>query len=325
MLADRADGFREPARHRAEAVIFWPTPPTAQPGATLATFISEFWSDQLVAHDKQWLFLVLVGLVGSFAFIRLSTRLMRSPRVPWWPGSVVSDSGVHLHHLVFGIVLMMVAGTLSFAGFATSPLYEICAFLFGVGIGLTIDEFALWVHLDDVYWAKEGRSSVDATVISAGALGLILIGVRPFDVNTGSGSGDIVATAVGTAIVLALVAICLAKQRLMHGVIGVFLFPLAIYGASRIGKPGSTWARRFYGERNPRKQAKAERRFAPGRRTDRLKESLRDAIGGVTETEYQTKLAQREAKAAAEAATLEAAERVRERAEMTRASDPESR
>jgi hypothetical protein len=225
----------------------------------------------------------------------MSTRLMRSPRVPWWPGSVVSDSGVHLHHLVFGIVTMMVAGTLSFAGFATSPLYEICAFLFGVGIGLTIDEFALWVHLDDVYWAQEGRSSVDAAVISAGVLGLILLGARPFDTTTGSGSGDVLATAIATAILLLLVAICLAKRRLVHGTVGVFVFPLAIYGAARIGKPGSTWARRFYGPRNPRKQAKSEQRFAPGRRTDRFKERLRDAVGGVTQAEYEAKLAQREA------------------------------
>ncbi len=57
----------------------------------VASFISDFWNDQLVDHDRQWLFLVLLGFVGSFAFIRMSTRLMRSPRVPWWPGSVVSD------------------------------------------------------------------------------------------------------------------------------------------------------------------------------------------------------------------------------------------
>ena len=248
---------------------------------------------------------------------------MRSPRVPWWPGSVVSDSGVHLHHLVFGIVTMMVAGTVSFAGFATSPLYEICAFLFGVGIGLTIDEFALWVHLDDVYWAREGRSSVDAAVISAGVLGLILLGVRPFDVSgNGSVPGDVVGTAIVTTMLAAVIAICLAKQRLMHGLVGVFVFPVAIYGAARIGKPGSMWARRFYGERDPRKQAKAERRFAPARRTDRLKERLRDAVGGVPQQEYEAKLAQREAKAPRAAATPEAAEETGRRAETVRA-EPE--
>ena len=260
---------------------------------TTASIFADFWNDQIVAEEKQGLFLVLVGFLLSFGFIRMSTRLMRSPRVPWWPGSVVSDSGVHVHHLVFGIVTMIIAGTLAFVADGRTPFIEICAVLFGIGVGLTIDEFALWVHLEDVYWAKEGRSSVDAAVISAGLLGLILLGARPFDSD--GGSGDVIATVIGTALLLALVAICLAKRRLVHGAVGAFVFPLAIYGASRIGKPGSTWARRFYGERNPRKQAKAERRFAPGRRTDRFKEGLRDAVGGVTQTEYEAKLAQRDA------------------------------
>jgi hypothetical protein len=257
-----------------------------------ASFISDFWDDQLVAHDRQWLFLVLLGLLLSFGFIRLSTRLMRSPRVPWWPGSIVSDGGVHVHQLVFGIVLMILAGTISFAGFATSPIYEICAFAFGVGIGLTIDEFALWLYLDDVYWSERGRSSVDAAVLAASFLGLVLIGVRPFDVS-GDDVGAVIGSVITVAITLGTVLICFAKERLWHGAIGFFVGPLAIYGACRIGKPESPWAKRYYGERNPAKQAKAEERFKPGRRTDRVKDWLRDAIGGSTETEYLEKIERR--------------------------------
>jgi len=96
-----------------------------------ASFFSEFWQ-HLVDHDEQGLFLVLAGFILSFALIRMSTRLMRSPKAPWWPGSVVSG-GVHLHHLVFGIVTMMIAGTLGFATLGHSPYAEICAFAFGVG------------------------------------------------------------------------------------------------------------------------------------------------------------------------------------------------
>ena len=279
-----------------------------------ATFISDFWNDQLVAHDRQWLFLVLVGLIGSFAFIRMSARLMRSPRVPWWPGSVVSESGVHLHHLVWGIVTMMVAGTISFAGFAVSPIYEICAALFGVGMGLTIDEFALWVRLDDVYWAREGRRSVDAAVIAMGALGLLVLGVRPFDLGSGD-AAQIVASVLTVTVVLAFIVISLAKQRVVHALAGVFVVVFAVYAAVRLGKPRSPWARRFYGERNPGKQVRSERRFAPGRRTDRFKERLRDAIGGTTTQDYDAKLADRETKAAEHAARLEAAEQMRRRAD----------
>jgi hypothetical protein len=254
--------------------------------------ISDFWNDQLVAHDRQWLFLVLLGLVLSFGFIRLSTRLMRSPRVPWWPGSVVSDSGLHVHHLVFGIALMIAAGTISFAGFATSPIYEICAFAFGVGIGLTIDEFALWLHLDDVYWSKEGRSSIDAAVLVVAAIGLALVGIRPFDVTTDS-VGAVAGSVIVLLLNLAMVLICLAKQRLVHGTIGFLVPPLAIYGACRIGKPSSPWARRLYGERRPAKQAKAALRFSPDRRTERFKERVRDILGGATEEDYLEKIKRR--------------------------------
>ena len=125
---------------------------------------------------------MLVGFIGSFAFIRMSTRMIRA-EVSWWPGNIESESGLHVHHLVFGIITMMVAGTVGFAAFGHSPLTEICAFFFGVGAGLTIDEFALWVYLEDVYWAQEGRSSIDATVIAAALIGLIVVGINPFEAS----------------------------------------------------------------------------------------------------------------------------------------------
>jgi hypothetical protein len=249
---------------------------------------------------------VLAGFLVSFGFIRVSARLGRSPRVPWWPGSVVSDSGVHLHHLVWGICLMLAAGTLGFALFQRSPGLEICAALFGVGAGFTVDEFALWVYLDDVYWAKEGRASIDAAVIAATLMLLALLGAQPFEVRGGSTSQIVVELSVA-ALVLALAAICFAKQRVMHGVLGLFFFPIAMYGASRIGKPRSPWARRFY--RSSRKVEKAERRFRAGRRTDRFKEWFRDAIGGETDAVYQARLAERTASGDAAAAVRERAER----------------
>jgi hypothetical protein len=62
------------------------------------------------------------------------------------------------------------------------------------------------------------------------------------------------------------------------------------YGAYRLGKPTSPWARRFYGERRPDMEANSERRFQIGRRTDRVKERCWDAIGGVTGDEYEARL-----------------------------------
>jgi hypothetical protein len=272
-----------------------------------ASIFSDFWNN-LVEHDEQGLFLVFAGFILSFALIRMSTRLMRSDRVPWWPGSVVSDGGLHIHHLVFGIVTMMAAGTLGFAALGHSPYTEICAFAFGVGAGLTIDEFALWVHLEDVYWADEGRSSIDATVIAAAAMMLVLLGFTPFNFDTSSPE-QALASILGALFVFAMVAICFAKQRILHGAIGFFVLPVAIYGASRIGKPSSPWARRRYGERRPAKQAKAEQRFPPDRRTERFKNAFRDIVGGKPSEGVAA------VKDEAFAATREAAAEVRQRAE----------
>jgi hypothetical protein len=256
---------------------------------TTASFISDLWNDQLVEHGRQYHFLVLVGFIGSFAFIRLSTRLMRSPKVPWWPGSVVSEGGLHVHHHVFGIVSMMIAGVVSFALSDVGLWYDLCALAFGIGMGLTIDEFALWLHLDDVYWSEEGRSSIDATLIAVAVMGLILLGAAPYEVSVDGAWGVVIAAA---AFLLwgALVVVCFAKQRFIHGLAGLVTFLFAVYGASRLAKPRSAWARRFYGARRPDKQAKAERRFRPDRRTERIKKVVHDAIGGAPSAEYEAKL-----------------------------------
>jgi hypothetical protein len=271
------------------------------------SIVTDFWN-RIADHHLQGLYLVLIGFILSFAFIRMSTRLMRSPKVPWWPGSIVSDSGVHLHHLVFGIVTMMIAGAGGFAAFGTSPWTEICAFAFGIGAGLTIDEFALWVYLDDVYWADEGRSSIDATVIAAALMLLALLGFTPFTIEDGSVE-SILGTALSALIAFLLVAICFAKGRILHGTIGFFVFPIALYGACRLGKPHSAWARRRYGERRPKKQSRAEERFPPDRRTERFKNAFRDIVGGKPSEGLAA------AKEEAFAATREASEEVRERAE----------
>ncbi len=247
--------------------------------ATMASIFTDFWQDQIESNHEEAIFLVLIGFLLSFAFIRMSTRLMRSPRVPWWPGSIVSEGGLHVHHHVFGIVLMMIAGALGFALDGNSGWFNLCALVFGIGIGLTIDEFALWLHLEDVYWSEEGRRSIDATVLTALILALIMFGVRPFEIGADSVE-TLIASLVVAGFVLIVVGISFLKDRIMHAVVGFFVWPLALYGACRLGKPNSVWAKRRYGERNPSKQARAEARFRLGRRTDRFKEKFRDLVGG---------------------------------------------
>src|SRR6478609_243492 len=280
-----------------------------------ASILSSFWGN-LEENHEQAVFLVFVGFLGSFAFIRMSTRIIRSESVSWWPGNIESDSGVHVHHLVFGIVTMMAAGTLGFVSDGRTPYTEICALLFGVGVGLTIDEYALWVHLEDVYWEKEGRSSIDATVIAAALMMLIVLGVSPVVIDSSSTSA-LISSILLTIVAFGCVAICFAKGRILHGTIGIFVAPIAFYGAGRIGKPSSAWARYRYGERRPKKQTKAEGRFPPDRRTERFKEAFRDIVGGKPSEGLAA------AGDEAMAATREAGEEVREQAErLSQAATP---
>ena len=139
---------------------------------TTASIFTDFWVN-LEEHNEQGLFLVLVGFILSFAFIRMSTRIIRSESVSWWPGNIESDSGVHLHHLVFGIVTMMVSGMLIGSRLRLHPVDRDRLARLRRRRRPDDRRVRLWVHLDDVYWAEEGRSSIDATVIAAAAMMLI--------------------------------------------------------------------------------------------------------------------------------------------------------
>lgn len=202
-------------------------------------------------------FVLLGAFLISFLFIRTSARLMRSPRVPWWPGSVTTGSGLHLHHLVWGIVLLLIAGFLSFVTRARSPWEEILAALFGIGAGLTLDEFALWIHLKDVYWAEEGRSSFDAVVVATVLGSLIVVGVAPFDVPKDAASVETLSVAVAIVLVLALLAIL--KGKPLMGMIGMFIPLVSFVAAIRLATPRSFWARRFYKDK---KLQRSRTRFA---------------------------------------------------------------
>src|SRR5438067_13666840 len=155
-------------------------------------------------------FLVLLAFLLAFGFIRTSARLMRSPRVSWWPGSVTTGGGVHIHHLVWGISLMLLSGFIAFATDLQPPWLQIGAVGFGVGAGLTLDEFALWLHLEDVYWSEEGRSSVDAVVIAALLGGAIVLGASPV---TREDTTSALTIMISLAIVVAISAIAALKGK----------------------------------------------------------------------------------------------------------------
>jgi hypothetical protein len=216
-------------------------------------------------------FLVLGAFVLSFLAIRTSARLTRS--VSWWPGGV-ETGGVHIHHLVWGICLMMLCGFLGFAAPIEAPWWHIVAIGFGVGAGLTMDEFALWVRLEDVYWSQEGRASFDAMVVAVAFAGLVVLGTVPFGLDE---PASISGTAAAVALILGLAIICFFKGRVLLGVIGLFIPVVALIGAVRLAYPSSLWARKRYS--GPRLE-RAAARFSPARRTSRWQRSIGDLIAG---------------------------------------------
>jgi len=224
-------------------------------------------------------FLLLVSFLLSFGFIRMSTRLMRSPKAPWWPGSITTG-GIHVHHLVFGIVLLMLAGFLGFALQPGSPWLEILAAAFGVGMGLTLDEFALWLHLEDVYWAEQGRSSVDAVIMATLLGGALLLGFTPWDSNDAS---SVLAVALTVIAVLAISTIAALKGKYTSAMVGVLMALVSLVAAIRLAKPGSPWARRRYAEGS----SKLARATARDERTRKRHRRWQDRIGGAPSVDPQ--------------------------------------
>jgi hypothetical protein len=239
----------------------------------LAAFVIELEGESsLDAASTRAGLIVLAAFLVSFLFIRTSARLMRSPRVPWWPGSIKTEGGLHVHHLVFGIVLLLGAGFV-LALQPPSPWLEIMAAGFGIGAGLTLDEYALWLHLEDVYWAEEGRRSVDAVVIAALIGGLLVTGFVPFS----AGEGGVVTILATAAVVLGIAFVAVLKGKYVLAVTGMLVPFVALVGAIRLAKPDSPWARRRY-RPGSAKLARAEHRYERHtRRYQRFQDSLAGA------------------------------------------------
>jgi hypothetical protein len=207
--------------------------------------VERFWDDITAAYDrhiqvpgKEIHFLILIAFVCSFGFIRGSAHMIRA-QVSWWPGNVQTKKGTHVHHLVWGILLLLVAGYLGLAADVASPWLELIAIAFGIGMGLTMDEFALWLNLEDVYWQEKGRQSIDAVMVTAALLVIALLGLQfwidVYDaalVLLGLDRGNTwIAIPVQTAGV-ALALVCFRRGRRLAGLFGLFVPLVALIGAA---------------------------------------------------------------------------------------------
>ena len=218
--------------------------------------MGDIWSGNIDSASKLPLLLCMITFIVTFVITRIIVRMIRSGRGPFKDNSV---GGVHIHHVVPGIILMIVGGLLAIGGIG-SGWDNTAGVIFGMGLALVLDEFALILHLQDVYWEEEGRLSVDAVFVLAGVMMLLLIADSPFGVDVNRDQSKLrIVLLVLIAIDLTMAAICAAKGKLGTAVAGLAVPLIAYVGALRIARPSSPWAKRAY-VKHPKRMEKSEKR-----------------------------------------------------------------
>jgi hypothetical protein len=205
--------------------------------------ITRAYQHHIESAGKETHFLILVAFLCSFGFIRTSAHMIRA-QVSWWPGNVETKTGTHIHHLVWGILLLLVMGYVGIATTIPTPWFELVAIGFGIGMGLTMDEFALWLNLEDVYWSEKGRQSIDAAVVTVVLLVIALLGLQfwidVYDavlVLCGLDRGNAWIAIPVQIVGVAFAVVCFRKGRKLTGVVGLFVPLVALVGALIPQKP----------------------------------------------------------------------------------------
>ena len=228
---------------------------------------------EFVAPGRQPLMWCLIAFILTFFITRSITRYIRAtadrtgPRKWWQPRNISGKGGTHIHHAVFGVILVLLSGVamISMAVDGGVREFTVAAVFFGIGAALVLDEFALILHLEDVYWSEDGRTSVDAVFVAVAVAGLLVMGFNPlslFDVGIWRDADSVAArvTVIALAVLnLALAVVVLLKGKLWTGLLGMFFTPLLFIGAIRLARPHAPWARWHYQDK-PRKMRRSMER-----------------------------------------------------------------
>lgn len=137
------------------------------------TQLGDFIHTSIPDRPRRRMFLASVSFFITFLGVRLLVAAITHHIGPFgW----VEVGGRHIHHLVWGILILLVVGYawLAEAGSGSTPtsifVSRLLAILYGAGAALTLDEFALWLNLANAYWSPEGRESIDAVILFGAAL-----------------------------------------------------------------------------------------------------------------------------------------------------------
>jgi hypothetical protein len=214
--------------------------------------------EDIIGRGRLPLLCCLLAFIVTFFVTRTFVRLIRSRakigRPPkWWEPRNIHVGSMHIHHVVVGVVLVMLSGvTLVTMSVDRNELeFTTAAVFFGIGAALVLDEYALILHLSDVYWEEDGRTSVDAVFTAIAVGGLLVLGFHPlmFFVSLWHDAhSQMLRAAVIIAMVLTLplAVLVVLKGKVWTGLIGMFFVPLLVVGAIRLSRPQAPWARWRY-------------------------------------------------------------------------------
>jgi hypothetical protein len=239
--------------------------------------VGTWFHEEIIETNRVALFLCFLAFVVTFVVTRVITRNIRAGRGPFKDN--ISGTGTHIHHAVPGIILLVIGAFMSVATGAEHPWTDISAVMIGIGTSLVLDEFALILHLSDVYWADQGRVSVEVVSLAIACMALALVGFSP---NLFTGDARDTPTLFGTAFAvlfqIGVLLVCVLKGKYEFALLGAFVPFLGLFCAIRMGRPDSRWAKRFYrGKRMARAEAKAKRFDA---RWGRYLDGVSDFIAG---------------------------------------------
>lgn len=143
------------------------------------TRLRNVYKRQFTETRRERLFLASVGFFATVVLVRGITIAIRHDLGPFHD---ISMHGRHIHHLVWGIILLLLVGYGWLVEFGTGAAASsqwsgrLTSMLFGVAAALTLDEFALWLNLRDVYWEREGRESFEALALFGSLLAIGVFG-----------------------------------------------------------------------------------------------------------------------------------------------------
>ena len=127
--------------------------------------VGKFYNIHIRGHHEEPRFLILTSFTLTFITTRLIVYNITNQVWDFIPTHYIIIHDIHVHHLVFGIFLLLIAGFIRIPQVGRG-LFRVSSILYGMGAALTLDEFSLWLRFNpDAYWGPEGRISIDAVVI----------------------------------------------------------------------------------------------------------------------------------------------------------------